>query len=149
MPAFLGLLALGLVWLGALYALARTWDRYLQRALAADVEISKEHRDLKFGSVLWSNVRSHTSGWSAFFFGFFLLLGLAEFPVWQRLGIACLLALYYGYLRASRETGKCDRLAIFSPAVDRVWYFIILSAEWLGYFGVLIFFGQLLIEVVN
>lgn len=148
MTAFLGLIALGLVWLGALYALGWSWDRYLNRALAADVEISSEHRDLQFGTRVWSNVRSHTVGWSGFFFGFFLLLGLVGFPVWQRLGVGCLLALYYGYLRASRETGKYrDQLSLFSPAADRVWYFIILSIEWLGYYGVLIFAGQLLIEV--
>jgi hypothetical protein len=150
MSAFLGLVALGLVWLGALCALAWSWDRYLQRALAAEVEITSEHRDLKFGTLLWSNVRSHTVGWSAFYFGFFLLLGLVGFPVWQRLGIGCLLALYYGYLCAGRETGKySDRLSLFSPAVDRVWYSTILSAEWLGYYGVLIFAGQLLVEAVK
>lgn len=150
MPAFLGLVALGLFWVGALCALTWSWDRYLHRASAAGVEISSKHRELKLSTVLWLNVRSHTVGWSAFYFVFFVLLGLAGFPVWQRLGIGCVLALYYGSLRASRETGQQPgQPSLFSPRVDRVWYFTILSAEWLGYFGVLVFAGQILVEVVK
>jgi hypothetical protein len=150
MPAFLGLVALGLFWVGALCALAWSWNRYLQRALAANIQISDQHRGFKLSTVLWGNIRSHTIGWSAFYFFFFLLLGLASFPTWQRLGISFVLALYYGYLRESRETGKHrDRLTLFSPRADRVWYFTVLSAEWFGYYGVLVFAGQLVLEAVK
>lgn len=96
---------------------------------------------------MWLNIRRHTIGWTVFYFLFILVLGLIDLPIWQRLGIGCLLALYYGYLRASTETNQADnRLALFSPTTDKVWYFTILSAEWLGYFGVLIFVGELLIS---
>lgn len=99
--------------------------------------------------MLWLNVRRHTIGWSVFFFGFFVLLGLADFPVWQRLGIAFLLSVTYGYQRVTKETGR-DRGAVplFTPFADKVWGFAILSAEWLGYFGVLVFLGQLIIEAI-
>jgi hypothetical protein len=150
MSVFLGLVALGLFWIGSLCALTWSWDRSLQRALAAGVEILSEHRSLKLRTVLWLNIRSHTVGWSAFYFCFFVLLGLADFPVWQRLGIGGLLALYYGYLRESRETGQYpDRPSLFSPSVDRVWYFTILSAEWFGYYGVLILAGQVLVGLLK
>jgi hypothetical protein len=114
------------------------------------IDIAQEHRTLGRGTVMWLNVRRHTAGWTAFYFLFFLALGLADLPVWQRLGVGCLLALYYGYLRASKETHQDrDRLPLFSPRSDRLWYFTILSAEWLGYYGVLIFAGDLLLAVVK
>lgn len=150
MTALLGLIALALVWVGALFGLVWSWNRRIQRFRAAGLEVALEHRNLKADEVLWLNVRSHTAGWSAFYFCFFVLLGLADFPVWQRLGVGFSLALFYGYLSASRETGRyCDRLSLFSPRADPVWLFVIVSAELLGYFGVLICAGQILVEVVK
>lgn len=150
MAALIGLIALSLFWLGALAAVAWSWDRYLQRSLAVGVDISQEHRELNTKRVIWLNVRRHTVGWTLFYFSFFFALGLVGLPVWQRLGIGCLLALYYGYLRASTETHQDgDRLPLFSSRTDKAWYFTILSAEWLGYYGVLIFAGEVIVAVVK
>lgn len=150
MTALLGVLGLGVFWLGALCLVAWSWGKHLELMLAAGIDVVSEHRKLKPGTVLWLCVRSHTIGWSIFFFAFFALLGLAEFPVWQRLGIACLLSVTYAYSRTNRVTQREPGVVpLFTPWADRVWYFSIWSAEWLGYFGVLIFLGQLLVEAIR
>lgn len=110
---------------------------------AAGIDVVSEHRNLKPGAMVWLKVRSHTIGWSVFLFAFFALLGVAECPVWQRLGIAFCLSVSYEYSRTTRGMGRDpSRVLLFTPLADKVWEFSIVSAEWLGYFGVLIFLGS-------
>jgi hypothetical protein len=150
MEALLGLIGLGLVWVGALCLWAWSWDRHVQLILAAGFDVESEHRNLQSGELVWLQVRSHTIGWSAFFFAFFALQGLAGFPVWKRLGLACVLSVTYAYGRTAREVGQGpERVPLLTPWADKVWYFSILSAEWLGYFGVLVFLGQFFVEAAK
>jgi hypothetical protein len=83
-----------LVWVGVMWVITWSWDRHVQVYLAAGVVVPEDQR-----STIKRRAQRHTLGWTAFFVGFFLVLALSDFPLWQRLGIAAVLSIYYGVTR--------------------------------------------------
>jgi hypothetical protein len=140
------------LWCVALLAIAWSWERHLPIAIAAGAEIDETLRQLTLAQVLWQNVRRHTLGWTAFFFIFFFLLALASFPAWQCLGIAVVLAIYYGSIRWRREAAGAAKAgsrgaSLLGPSKDDVWYGCLAVAEWCGYLGLIVFGSQIVAEV--
>lgn len=141
-----------LLWLATLFALAWSWQKHLPVAIAAGMEVNDELRHLTSSQVIWRNVQRHTWGWTAFFFGFFFLLDVADFPAWQRLGIAIVLSTYWGIIRVQRDEAqggqeaKPRRDILFGPMQDQVWYRGLAIGEWFGYLGLIMFASQIVAE---
>jgi hypothetical protein len=133
------------LWFCAMAGIIWSWNRHVPIVVAAGVDVEKDQQHINFGRI----VRAHTLGWTAFFFGLFLVMALSEFPVWQRVGIAVMLSVIYGLSRIKRgETsrlgkGEPSRVAMFGELRDKLWYRILAITEWVGYFGVIIFATEL------
>ena len=80
---------------------------------------------------------------------FFVALALSGFVIWQRLGIAGLLALLFGYSAIANSPSPVA-LDIASPArrmASTAGYWCLAVVDWFGYLGVLCFATALLVEV--
>jgi hypothetical protein len=151
MLSIIGLGVMLLLWLATLRTLAWSWQRHIPVAIAAGIEVDGEFRGLTSSQVIWRNVQRHTWGWTAFFFGFFLLLDIADFPTWQRLGIAVVLSAYWGIIRVQQDEkggqeSEPRRDILFGPVKDQVWYRGLAVGEWFGYLGLIVFASQILAE---
>jgi hypothetical protein len=151
MLSVVGLGAMLLLWLATLCILTWSWQRHLPVAIAAGIEVEGDLRELTASQVICRNVQRHSWGWTTFFFGFFLLLDIADFPTWQRLGIAIVLSAYWGIIRVQQDEkggqeGESRRDILFGPVKDQVWYRGLAVGEWLGYLGLIVFASQILVE---
>lgn len=80
----------------------------------------------------------------------FVLLALADFSIWQRVGLAVLAALVFGSFWVSNSPGQIG-LDVASPVrrtASTAGYWCLAVADWLGYMGVLCFGTALLVEVL-
>lgn len=149
MTAGVGVVLMLAWWAFALRGLAWSWQKHVPVLMSAGESVRGDFRELRQSQVFWMNVRRHTVGWTIFFSLFFLALGLAKFPVWQRLVIAAGLAAWYASARIAQGEGSGGAEAwLFGPKRDRAWYWVLAAAEWFGYLGVLVFCGQAVVEVV-
>jgi hypothetical protein len=142
----IGLLVSAVVWWVAVQGIVWSWGRRIN--VAADSGILTDKR-LATPTVAEVMLR-RSSGWTFGFLILFVLLALADFPFWQRLGIAGALAVVYGSIWLSQS----DRgsAAEVSPALQRsgsdVWYWLLAVGEWLGYLGVLCFASEAVIAIL-
>lgn len=146
----IGLALMALVWAGGLVGLAWSWQRAVAGYEAVGRNVPQDIGRLGAVDVAWLNVRQHTVVWSLFFFGCFLVLALIDLPVWAGLGMALVLGAYYGQIRlAQYEESSGGRPIVFSESLDKVWFAVIVTLEWCGYMGVLMFTASIVVEAVR
>jgi hypothetical protein len=96
--------------------------------------------------------RRHTPGWTAAIFVFFVLLGLADFPLWQSLAFGGLLSLVYGTNEVAREENERVEsepkgVPLFGRLRDAAWYRLLAVAEWASYLASIVFGAYLLLSL--
>lgn len=143
------------LWLATLLALAWSWQKHREVALEVGSDVREEFRGLTLSQIAWRNVLRRWWGWTLFFTAFFFLLAVTDFPVWQQLGGAFILAAYWGIAGVQRDQAggdqdsKSRRIHLFGPRRDWVWYRCLAIAEWFCYLGLLIFMSQIIAEVLG
>lgn len=151
MISLLGLLLAILFWIGILWGIAWTWNRHVEVLLASGVQVDEADQHMTIKRV----ARYHTVGLAITFFIFFLVLGLATFPLWQLLGIAGCLSLYFGPSAVARSedewTSRHDPgdLALLGRQSDAIWYRVLMVLEWAFYLGIIVLAAYLLVEAVT
>jgi len=91
----------------------------------------------------------HSVEWLVGFFALFLLLGLVDFPLWQRLGIGAMLALYFGSVWFDRSGRNTDEgVSGARRFASNLWYWLLAVADWLGFMWILCFASALVLEVL-
>jgi hypothetical protein len=146
----IGLALMALVWAGALAGLAWSWRRTVTGYEGDGRTIPEDIGRLNSIDVARLNVRRHTVGWSAFYSGCFLVLALIELPLWASLGMVVVLGTYYGQNRIDRGEAEGEgRPIVFSRSLDKIALTVIVTLEWCGYFGVLLFAANIAVEAVR
>ena len=81
---------------------------------------------------------------------FFLALAFADFPLWQRAGIAGLAALVFGslWLVNRPQKGPISGAGSFREAGTFTGYWCLAVLDWLGYLGIICFGTAVLVELV-
>jgi hypothetical protein len=141
--AAIGFLVCMALYLAAIYAIG--WSA---RRRAQTFEIAVESTSaLPSPLEIWHR---HTVEWTILFSGFFFVLALASFPLWQCLGIAGLLALIFGSLWLSHSPPGPSQLdePRFRRNLSGVWYWGLAVADWFGYLGSLCCFTALIVAVI-
>lgn len=148
----IGLLAVALAaWAGFLCCVVWTWNR--QVAVMAESGLYVREADRRIDMV--RAVRRHTLGWTLFFAGCFVLMDLASFPLWQRLGFVTVLAVAYGTTSIRRDEEdwiretNLARPALFGRARDAAWYRVLAVGEWAAYLSSLALVADLLVGVFD
>jgi len=94
--------------------------------------------------------RRHGVDMTLIYGAFFIVLALADFSIWQRVGIAALAALVFGSFWVANSPSPLG-LEVASPArrkMSTAGYWCLSVADWFGYLGVLCFGTALLVEVL-
>lgn len=80
---------------------------------------------------------------------FFLLLGLTDFPLWQRLGVAGMFAVVLGslWLAQSDRGGSAEQAPLAQRLGSDIWYWMLATVDWLGFLGLLCFGSELLLQL--
>lgn len=141
-----GLLVAVVFWTTAMLGIVWSWNRHVPIVVAAGFHVDQQYQRIGLREVS----RRHTPGWTAFFVGMFLVMELSDFPLWQRLGIAVMLAVFYGLSRIRR--GEAQWVAKNEPGLasmfgtfrDRIWYRLLAIAEWTGYLCTIAFLTQII-----
>lgn len=147
----LGLLIATGVWVGVLQLIAWTWNRHVLVMADSDIRVDKGDRHMTIDRV----ARYHSLGWTAAFLVFFALLELADFPLWQLLGFAGLLALVYGTSAIARGqnewVGKDDpaSVALFGQRRDAAWYRALMVTEWAAYLASIVLAAHLIMSLIT
>jgi len=85
-------------------------------------------------------VERHSIEWLVGFFAFYLLLGIADFPLWQQLGMGALFALWFGSVWFNQSGRNRDPgLSAGRRFASDAWYWLIAVADWLGFMWMLCF----------
>lgn len=143
--AICGLLFSLALYLAAIYGLVWSASRRVRYLEAQGVSTDDRW---KFPSAREILIR-HSGEWLLGFFVFFLLLGLADFPLWQRLGIGALAALYFGSIWFDQSGRNMDeRVSAGRRLASNVWYWLLAVADWLGFMWLLGFASALVLEAV-
>jgi hypothetical protein len=144
------LLALG-AWLLVMQIIVWTWNQHVAIMVAAGAEIDDRDRRMRIRRV----ARRHTLGWTSVFFVFFVLLLVADFPLWQVLAFSFLLAFVYGANAIARgESEWVGRenprdLALFGPRRDALLYRMLAVADWAAYLAGIAFAADVLFSLVT
>jgi hypothetical protein len=86
--------------------------------------------------------------WAIGFAIFFGILAITDFPFWERLGIAGVLAIAFGSMwLAQSEPGKAVEA---TPPIYRIgsniWYWLLAVGDWFGFLAVLCFATEVLVR---
>jgi hypothetical protein len=128
-----------------------SWNRHMALMVAAGIDVDSSDLHIGVRRVM----SRHTIGWSFAIFVFFSLLVLADFPLWQRVALASLLAVAYGTssirrIEEQRLEGDTPRgVPLFGNVRDAIWYRVLASCEWLGYLLALTFFADLVFGAIG
>jgi hypothetical protein len=139
------------LWMGAMRAIVWSWNRHVPIVISAGFDVRPNLQRIGLVDVL----RRHTVGWTFFFILWFVVLGISDFPLWQQLVIAALLAVAYGLSRIRRgeenRIGGTEpgRVAMFGEVRDKVWYRVLAIAEWAGYLSVIALTTTLILEALG
>ena len=134
-------LALAL-YLAAIYGILWSAGR---RRIGADAMPAEP---LRFPSY-WEILTRHSLEWLLGFFAFFLLLGIADFPLWQRLGLGAVFALVFGWAWFDQSgRNRDDDAAPRHKAASNLWYWFLAFVDWLGFMWLLCFSSALVLEAV-
>jgi hypothetical protein len=157
MPEVSGAVSIGLLvaalaaWVGVLCGIVWTWNRHVAVMADSGQHFSEADRRIDVGRV----IRRHTLGWTLFYAGFFALMDLASFPLWQRLGFAVVLAVVYGTTSMRREEEEwieaesAARPALFGRVRDAIWYRVLAVGEWAAYLGSTALAADLLVGALD
>jgi len=141
-----GLLASVVVWWASVQGIVWSWRRRVNVAAEEGI-VADEY--LATPTVAEVMLR-RSIGWTFGFLIFFVLLAVTNFPFWQRLSIAGVLAIVYGSIWLSQsDRGGAARAAPFlRRGGSDAWYWLLAVGEWLGYLGVLCFASELVIAAL-
>jgi hypothetical protein len=140
-----------ILWVGAMGAIVWSWNRHVPIVISAGFDVRPNLQHIGLVDVL----RRHTAGWTFFFVLWFFVLGISDFPLWQQLGIAALLAVVYGLSRIRRGEenriggNEPERVAMFGEVRDKVWYRALAIAEWAGYLSVIALATTLILKALG
>lgn len=139
----LGLLASVALYLVAIYGIAWSSSR---RAIAAEDRGIEVDAPLPFPTAT-EIVKRHSVNWAIGFALFFVALAIADFPFWQRLGIAGVLALAFGsmWLAQSEPGSSSTEGSSIRRLGSNAWYWLLAVADWFGFLSVLCFATEVLI----
>jgi hypothetical protein len=132
------------LWMVFLAALAWSWKKHLASE-APPTEPGYAFPTRR--EAMWLNIKRHSFGWTLFFLLLFLLMAQMQFPFWQRLLFAGILATYYGSIRAGWwERRQRAQFPLFGHRRGEAWYLSLAIGEWFGYLGLLVFVSQCLVS---
>lgn len=96
-------------------------------------------------------LRRHSIDMTLIYGAFFIVLGLAGFSIWQRVGIAAMAALVFGSFWIANSPGQIglDVASAVRRRTSTAGYWCLSVADWFGYLGVLCFGAALLVEVLD
>lgn len=145
--AILGLLTSAVLYLVAIYGIVWSSSLRVNRAEDRGAVVDAQ---LSFPGVE-EIVRRHTLEWLIGFALFFTVLALANFPLWQRLGMAGALAVAFGSMWLSQsEPGSAAReLPPLRRMGSSVWYWLLAVGDWLGFLGMICFGTDLLVRILE
>lgn len=138
----LGLLGSLMLYLGAMWAMS--WSAVRARRVEAQGVSVVDKPTLPSVSEA---VHRHGLEWLIGYFVFFFVLGIAGFPLWQRLGTGLLLALFFGSVWFARSGRASGHNGIRSAAIN-AWYWSLAVADLLGFMWTLCFLGEVALELV-
>lgn len=94
--------------------------------------------------------RRHSLEWAIGFAIFFIILAIAAFPFWQRLGIAGVLAIAFGsmWLTQSEPGSSSEEVPPIHRLGSNAWYWLLAVADWLGFLSVLCFATEVVVRAV-
>lgn len=141
-----GLLLSLVLYLAAIYGIAWSASRRVREFEGPSVSARKSPEFPRMHEI-W--VR-HSVEWLVGFFVFFLILGLTDFPLWQRLGLGAVFALFLGSIwfdQSGRNPNK--GLPRYRRGMSNAWYLLLAVTDWLGFMWVLCFSSALAIEVIQ
>jgi len=144
--SLVGLIACASLYLISIYGFVWMGKRRIERASRRGVALSPEPM-FPSAAEIW---RRHSVDMTVIYGLFFGALGLADFTIWQRVGIAGLAALVFGSVWISNSSYRLN-LGIASPARERagaIGYWCLSIADWFGYLGILCFGTALIVEVI-
>jgi hypothetical protein len=138
----LGLLASVGLYLIAIYGIAWSSSRRIKAAENYGATVDAQ---LSFPSAT-EIFRRHSVEWAIGFAILFVILAVADFPFWQRLGIAGVLAIVFGSMwLAQSEPGEAAEAA---PSIhgtgSNIWYWLLAVGDWFGFLAVLCFATEVL-----
>jgi len=150
MALALGILLSVTIWVGVMQIIAWTWNQHVSKLAASGQRVDARDRHMSISRV----AHYHTVGWTFAIFLFFVLLDLADFPLWQMLGFAGLLALVYGTGAITRGEGEWvgkddpQGKALFGRRRDALWYRVLMVADWAAYLACIVFGAALTMEAL-
>lgn len=141
---FLGLVGSALLYLAAIYGIE--WSS-LRRVRGGDGSGIAVDAPMSFPTAQ-EILRRHSVEWAVGFALFFVLLAIADFPLWQRLGVAGVLAIAFGsmWLSQSEPGSAAEAAPSFQRMGSNIWYWLLAVFDWLGFLGVLCFATELLVR---
>ena len=142
-----GLVACGLIYFAAIYSFVWFGRRRIAWASRHDIVLEPEPKLPSSAADIWGR---HGLDTTIIYFIFFLALAVADFPLWQRAGIAVLTAVVFGSLWISKTPGgvALDVASRSRRIASVAGYWCLAVADWLGYMGVLCFGAALIAEVL-
>jgi hypothetical protein len=147
----IGLLIALVAWMVVMRAIAWSWNKHASVIADGGLHVAESDQHMTVARI----ARRHTVGWTLALLGFFVLLGLAEFPLWQQLALAGILAVVYGTSSIKRGESEWagkdepDRVALFGRIRDAIWYRVLAASEWAAYLVGLVFVGSLLVSIFD
>jgi len=141
----LGLFASVVLYLSAIYGIM--WSS-LQRVRAAEDRGIAIDARLSFPTAA-EILRRHTVEWAIGYAVFFIILAIADFPFWQRLGIAGVLAVVFGsmWLAQSEPGSTAEAVPPIRRMGSNIWYWSLAVGDWLGFLSVLCFATEVLVRI--
>lgn len=137
-----GLLMALALYLAAIYAIVWSASRRISAADGRGLSVGEKPT---FPSMREVWVR-HSLEWLIGFFAFFLLLGITDFPIWQRLGLGAALALVFGSVWFD-QSGRAPASEAGRRLPSNAWYWLLAVVDWLGFMWTLCFASALVVEV--
>lgn len=141
-----GLLMALALYLAAIYGLVWSASRRINKIEGHGVPVGERP---VFPSVHEIWIR-HSVEWLLGYFVLFLLLGLMDLPLWWRLGLGAVFALFFGSVwfdQSGRNTDKEVRR--YRRGASNLWYWVLAVADWLGFMWTLCFASALAVEVIQ
>jgi hypothetical protein len=140
-----------LLWIGILHGIAWTWNRHVAVMLSSGIQVDTSDQHM----TIWRVASYHTVDWTVTFFILFLILELATFPLWQILGLAGLLSLYFGTAAVAKGENEWigrdgpGAVSLFGRLRDAIWYRTLMVLEWFTHLAVLVLVANLIFEPIS
>jgi hypothetical protein len=144
--SIIGLIVCALLYLGAIAVFVRVGRRRIKWASREGVSLGPEP-EFPSAAEIWTR---HSVEMTVIYGVFFVALAVADFPIWQRVGIAGLAALVFGSLWIANSPTPVG-LDIATPrrrVASTAGYWCLAVADWFGYMGVLCFGTSLIVEAL-